>query len=275
MLGAHRKSDEVIIITGGSSGVGKALAMELSKPGTKIYLLGQSSERLDDAVRACGKKGAHVIGKLLDVCDRELSEEFMESCFNEGQLVDQFYDCAVRAFCDEVRDLEISDWDWIMEESLYSNLHWSGYIYQKMVEQKKGRIVLFSSLAGILCYPGFAGYAASKKALLVFYKSLKMEASMHGVNMHVVCSGYIHTNIFKGARCKKTDVSKIDRVIPFKFISAESAATKILKGISGNKGLIIFPFYGRVINWMNSFAPWLLGSVYKETIRSIRSIRRP
>lgn len=263
--------DKVVVVTGGGSGIGEALCLNLSRQGAKVYVVSISQEQLDSVVSAIEAEGGNAHSVLLDVFDYQAYKSFVDSLLESEKRIDYLFNNAGITLISELKDTPISRCQEVLNTNLVGVINGVQIVYPIMCQQGYGHIVSTSSLAGILGYPTSAIYAASKAGVLALSNSLRYEGKAFGVKVSAVCPGYVDTGIFKQERILGVDKKAIIDGLPFKMISAEKAASCILKDVSKNKRLIVFPFYAKVIAFISAVCPALLTSKYQEVITAFRA----
>jgi len=270
--------DKTTLITGASSGIGRALALALAGPGTSLWLVARDQSRLKDVAQEARRKGADVRVVALDLSDLESAGQFLEATFAScRQQVDELYLNAAVSLFGEVKDVLEEDWDRIYRTNLLSCAQWIQAVYPQMVTRGSGTIVLMSSLAGYVGYPTSAPYASMKAGLLGLHRSLRYEAERFGVRVHLVAPGYVDTGIYRSATYRGTSREHIMKIIGdmgFKMISAEQAADTILRGVQKGKHEICFPAYARLMTWIAPRAPVLIRLLHQDMTGRFRRLSR-
>lgn len=263
--------DKIVVVTGGGSGIGEALCMNLARQGAKVYVVSVSQEQLDNVVAAIVSEGGRGQGVLLDVFDYPAYQNFVNSLVESEERIDYLFNNAGITLISEMKDTPISRCQEVLNTNLVGVMNGIQLIYPVMCRQGEGHIINTSSLAGILGYPTSAVYAASKAGVLALSNSLRYEGKEFGVKVSAVCPGYVDTGIFKQERILGgVKRESIIEGLPFKMISAEKAANYILKDVARNRRLIIFPLYAKIIAFISAVCPALLSSKYQEVITAFR-----
>ncbi len=133
----------------------------------------------------------------------------------------------------------------------------TSFAYEQMRKQKSGHIVNIASAAGLLGLPASIPYATTKAAMIAFSNDFRVEAATFGVDVTVVCPGFIESNIFQNADVGALDGEKARAAISVKFLSVSIAVNKILQGVGYKKGLFMFPQYVSALWLFRRVAPRL------------------
>ncbi|MBV9263348.1 MAG: SDR family oxidoreductase [Candidatus Eremiobacteraeota bacterium] len=187
--------DKVALVTGGSRGIGRAIAVELARQGAHVALVGRDAAALDESTAACSSAGARVRVERFegDVTDRAAVERIVNDCVERFGRID----CAV-ANAGQSQDalllrLRPDVLDRMLDVNLKSAFYLCGAVAKPMMKQRGGSIVLMSSIVGMTGNPGQSAYAASKAALLGLCKSLAKELGSRNIRVNAVAPGLIET----------------------------------------------------------------------------------
>jgi short-subunit dehydrogenase len=238
------KSFRHIVITGASSGIGEALALDYAAPAVALGLTGRDAGRLATVAEACRARGATVQAETIDATDRALMAAWL-TAFDDVHPVDLLIanagislsqnDPAPESF-DKVRRTFAVNLDGVLNtvEPLVG----------RMTARRAGQIGLISSLAGFFGRPNSASYNASKAALRVWGESIRFPLAKDGVGVSVVCPGFVTSRMSAGLAGAK----------PF-LVSAAEASRIIRHGLARNRPRIAFPF-GLVAGvWFTTLLP--------------------
>jgi NAD(P)-dependent dehydrogenase (short-subunit alcohol dehydrogenase family) len=185
--------DHAVIITGASSGIGRALALQLADEGAWLALAARNAERLEDVAAACRQRGGRALAVPTDVADETQCRTLVERACQEYGRLDILINnagIAVVAKLDQLPDLE--RFRQVMDVNFYGAVHCT-YGALPYLKATRGRIVNVSSLGGRLAIPYNTSYVASKAALERFSDALRMELTEAGVSVTVVCPSWVVT----------------------------------------------------------------------------------
>ncbi len=218
-----------IVITGGSSGIGAALARGYAAPGVSLGLTGRDPARLAAVAEACRAAGAEVAAAVIDVRQREALAAWLAERDRARALDLVIANAGISAgtgsfgeTAEQVREILSVNVDGVVNTALAAA--------ELMRPRRRGQIALMSSLAAFRGFPGAPAYCASKAAVRVWGEALRGMLHGEGVGVTVICPGYV--------RSRMTAVN--DFPMPF-LMEAERAAGIIRRGLAADKARIVFP----------------------------------
>ncbi len=218
------------LITGASSGIGRALAFELASGPVKLILQGRNRDRLEKVVADCRGKGAVVHEFVADVRDELFSKQVLS--LDERYGIDVVVaNAGINSTL--LPDQEPEDFELVLnliDTNLKGVINTVNPLIANMKKRRSGKIILMSSIAAFRGLPQCPAYCAAKSAVLAYGESLRAWLRHFGVNVAVICPGFIETPL-----CDKLSGPK-----PF-LMSPEKAAKIIVKGMANNKQVIAFP----------------------------------
>jgi NAD(P)-dependent dehydrogenase (short-subunit alcohol dehydrogenase family) len=254
------------IVTGGASGIGRALAAELLRHGLHVTIAD-----LKDAEKAAKELGcAHA---ALDVADAAAVRELVTEVHTEHGRLDFLFNNAGIAVGGHAEELTLDHWNRAIDVNLRGVVHGVHAAYPLMIEQGFGHIVNTASLAGLAPAPMMLPYTASKHAVVGLSLGLRAEAAAHGVRVSVVCPGFVDTPLLDNANpgLPQTEVARQARTAAVKaqrrLYPAEALARDILRGLARDQALIVAPRRARLAWRLVRLSPSLAATVAGSAIR--------
>lgn len=245
------------VITGASSGLGRALAEKLARPDCVLGLLGRNSSRLEATARQVTQAGALARTGLFDLRDAEALKAYLVD-FDHHTPIDLFIANA-GIFEETSEKNQLQDFESVkrvFEVNLLATLQALHYVIPLMQARRTGTIVLVSSLAAFLPLAHAPAYSASKAALISYGRALQPILAQDHVKLCIACPGYIDTPMIGVENRKKRGI-----------VSAADAATRLLKGAERGQSLIGFP---RRFYYLARFIPLLPPPLYWAGYRLLR-----
>jgi NAD(P)-dependent dehydrogenase (short-subunit alcohol dehydrogenase family) len=237
----------VAIVTGGGSGIGRALSIELANRGAFVHVTDVDAQGAEATAKAIGANAAHA---ALDVRDGDAVQRF---CDSVGR-VDYMFNNAGIAVGGEVQDLSLSHWDRIIDVNIRGVVHGIHAVYPGMVARRRGHIVNTASLAGLLPTPLAVPYGLTKHAVVGLSHSLRLEAEGYGVKVSVLCPSAVETPILdsKGPadlpRPKwLPDARKLLTRASGEPYPVERLARETLDAVAANVATIVIPARARLM----------------------------
>jgi NAD(P)-dependent dehydrogenase (short-subunit alcohol dehydrogenase family) len=265
--------EKISIVTGAASGIGRALCEELGRVGAVVIASDINTEGVQEIISKITEAGGQAISAHLDVSQSGDVTNFVNKTANEYGRIDYIFNNAGISVGGEVRDMSLEHWQKVIGVNLWGVIYGTIAAYPLMVNQGFGHIVNIASLAGLIGYPTNTPYATTKFAVVGLSNSLRSEGNDLGVNVSVVCPGYVDTGIYDASPMLKADREKVLAKIPFKMMDAKKAAKLILKGVIRNKAIITFPFYAGLLWWFYRLHPDLLKPLGRKTMKEFRALR--
>jgi dehydrogenase/reductase SDR family member 7B len=246
-----------IWITGASSGIGEALAMEWAAAGTTIVLSGLEKKQLEPVALKCEQRGAQV-----EIIPFDLTkEDEIDEAATKVQTLIPKIDILANVGGIGQRSLIIDTPDAvsrkIMETDFWGHATLSAKILPFMVKTGGGTIVVMSSLSGLFGFPQRSMYCAAKHALHGFFETLRLEHHKDKINVLMVCPGRVKTNFSFGALTSSGGThGQMDKGQE-NGVSVEYTAAKISRAVRKNKKLVLVGGKELTMAYLKRFAPWL------------------
>ena len=252
-----------ILITGAGSGLGRALASRLADDGVHLVLLDISAQGLMCTTEILQDSGAILSQYVVDITDGPALKSCLRDVYKTIGTVDWIINCAGVSITGRSIDVTPSQWHNILAVNLISVTTIANHFLPSMLERRSGKIINIASMFGLLPAPSGIAYATSKHALVGFTRTLMVELQGSGVDVHLVCPGFVQTDLFQNATY--IGIEK-DTMLPNTegMMTAKKAAHQIVKGIDKEQPWIVFPFYVRLLWWTEWLFPRLARYLWKR-----------
>ena len=269
-LGKNRSQydfqDKVVLITGGSRGLGLVLARMLADEGAKIAICARKTEELARAKEDLHNHDAEVFETVCDVRNQSEVVEMIDAVCNHYGQIDVLIN---NAGVIQVGPLEVQtqkDFEDAMAVHFWGAFYTMSAVIPKMREQGAGKIVNISSIGGKISVPHLAPYCASKFALVGLSGAMRAELAKDNIQVTTVCPGLMRTGshvnaVFKGQNKKEFALFSIGDALPFSSISAETAAEKIIEASRRGDAELIISIQAQFAAKMNALFPELVAEV--------------
>ncbi len=232
-----------ILITGASSGIGAALALEYAAPGITLSLCGRDSDRLEQTAAACRAAGAAVDTQLVDVTDRGAVRDWIERRDADSPLDLAIANAGISGGARgggeseaQIRRIFAVNVDGVINTVLPA--------VDAMAARRRGQIALMSSLSAFRGLPGAPAYSASKALVKNWGEALRGRLARDGIEVSVICPGFV--------------ISRMTAKNPYHMpmlMSADKSARIIRRGLARNRARIAFPFPIYFIIWLIGALP--------------------
>tara|TARA_B110000259_G_scaffold5929_1_gene6524 strand:+ start:248 stop:1090 length:843 start_codon:yes stop_codon:yes gene_type:complete len=243
--------DATAIITGGASGIGRTMALELVSRGSTVILADRQIVLAEELAASIVADGGNAWARELDVCDYPAVQALVDETVAKTGRLDYMFNNAGIAVGGMTHDLEVDDWDISIDVNIRGVTNGVQACYKLMVAQGFGHIVNTASMAGLIPSTNAVPYSTSKFAVVGLSQALRIEAEYRGVRVSALCPGAIQTPILTGGEFGKLG-SGITKEQVTKFWSAfnpmpaDEFAREAIDQVAKNLPLIIVPgWWGR------------------------------
>jgi NAD(P)-dependent dehydrogenase (short-subunit alcohol dehydrogenase family) len=263
----------ITIVTGGASGIGRALCEELAWRGATVIVGDINLPGAQEVASAIAASGGAASAAYVDVRHAMDVQALVDNAAKRHGHLDILFNNAGIGVGGELHELSLEHWRTAIEVNLLGVVHGVAAAYPIMVRQGAGQIVNIASLAGLIASPGLGPYATTKGAIVSLTNALRAEGEALGVRASVVCPGFVDTAIYDHAVGVKLDKKELLDKLGLPIMPAKEAALAILRGMERNQGVIVFPRSARLLWLLTRFSPWLLTPFQRRMIRQLRSLR--
>ncbi|MEO8413484.1 MAG: SDR family oxidoreductase [Ginsengibacter sp.] len=253
--------DKIVVVTGGSDGIGKALVTTFLKKGATVAACGRNPQKLDDLVHA--NAGLPLFAMIADVSKQDDCKNFINATIEKYGGIDILINNAGISMRALFQDTDLATLRNVMDINFWGTVYCTKYALHTVIE-RKGTIVGVSSIAGYRGLPGRSGYSASKYAVNGWLEALRTELLETGVNVMWVCPGFTASNIRNVALNKDARPQGESPMDEGNMMSAEECARHILHAIEKRKRTLVLTFNGKQTVLLNKFFPRLADKLVRK-----------
>jgi len=226
--------DKVVWVTGASSGIGEALAMAFSREGAQLVLSSRNEQELERVRKSCDDADRHLVVPF-DLTQHDALPSVTAGVLRRVGHVDVLVHSGGVSQRSLASDTALTTDRAIMDLNFFGTVGLTKAVLPSMLARKSGHIVPISSVVGYVGTPLRSAYAASKHALHGFFDSLRAEVAKDGIDITIVCPGYIRTNVSRNALTGDgSPFGKMDRTHD-RAMRPEECARRIVNAVSGRK----------------------------------------
>lgn len=252
----------VVVITGGSRGLGLVLARNFAKEGARIALCSRNADELNRARYELESRGAEVLVQTCDVSKKDEVEAFMERVIATFGRIDVLVNNASIIQVGPAPEMSEVDIREAMDVNFWGSVHATYAALPQMVKQRGGRIVNVTSIGGVVAVPHLLPYSSAKFAAVGFSQGLRSEVSQYGILVTTVIPGLMRTGSFLNALFKgKTNLEagwfSVSASLPFLSMNADRAARRIVEGTRHGKAVLTLGLPAIVARYVAAMMPGL------------------
>jgi NAD(P)-dependent dehydrogenase (short-subunit alcohol dehydrogenase family) len=280
--------ESVAIVTGGASGIGRALGEALARRGAHVVLADLQVDLAREVAARIRDNGGQATAEELDVTDFPATNRLVQDTYRGAGRLDYVFNNAGIGIVGEARLYGIEDWYRVLDVNLRGVVHGVQAAYPIMVRQGFGHIVNTASLAGLIPSPLCVGYCTTKHAVVGLSTSLRIEAAAAGVRISVLCPGVIQTPALVDCGKYGKMLEPIPREAQQELwqrqgpMRPDRFAEQALRAVARNSAIIVIPSWWRIVWWLYRLSPALgfyLGAwgrrTYLETAQRAPARRPP
>lgn len=253
--------NKVVVITGGSEGIGKALVHIFLEAGAKVATCGRNFDKLYQLQTIYPNKP--LLTHATDVSKESECNQFIQKVIKVYGTIDILINNAGISMRALFKDTEVETLQKLMDVNFWGAVFCTKFALPFIIENK-GHVVGISSIAGFRGLPGRSGYSASKFALNGWLEALRSELADTDVNVLVACPGFTSSNIRKVALNKDAKPEAESLMKEEKMMSAEACANHIFKAIDQRRRTLILTNQGREAVWVNKLFPSLADKLIRK-----------
>jgi len=245
-------TDKIVVITGGSDGIGKALVAQFLALGAKVATCGRNENKL--CLLVAEFPTSNLYTAQVDVSKQDQSEAFIKQVVDNWGRIDVLINNAGISMRALVSEVSVQTLQNVMDINFWGTVYCTKAALPS-IKQNKGVIVGVSSIAGYRGLPGRSGYSASKFALNGWLEALKTELYASGTHVMWVCPGFTTSNIRNAALDKNAKAQGESPMDEGAMMSSEDCATHIIHAIEKRSRSLVLTFTGKRTVFMNKYFP--------------------
>lgn len=254
--------DKIVLITGGTSGIGLALAKEFGRQGCRISITGRDSDRLEIANNELKDLGIECLGIQADASLETDQRKAVAQTINRYGSLDVLINNAGISMRAMFKDVDLEVIRKVMEINFFGTVY-ATKAALPYIMKSKGSIVGISSIAGYKGLPGRTGYSASKFAMMGFLESLEIELLKKNVHVLIASPGFTSSRIRENSLTKDGAPQGVSPRLEEKMMTSEEVASIIYQAVKSRKRTVIMTGQGKLTVWLNKFFPgWVNKLVY-------------
>jgi short-subunit dehydrogenase len=249
------------LVTGAASGIGRAIALRLSREGAKLFLVDINKQGLAEVAEEARLAGVEVLSRRCDVANpHEVSATVTEVLSRCGG-VDILVNNAGITYYGRTEEMSAEHWDRLMRVNLLSHIQFTHELLPSLLERPEAHVLNVCSVLGLMGMPKVTAYCTSKFAMVGFSESLRNEFGRQGLGVTALCPGFVTTNLFSNASLPE---SAKEHKQPPRLICTTPArvANAAIKAIYRNRRLVVVEPFARFLYTLKRFAPSLLDLIF-------------
>jgi NAD(P)-dependent dehydrogenase (short-subunit alcohol dehydrogenase family) len=263
--GGNEFAGKIAIVTGGASGIGRALGVELVRRGAHVTLAdvdGDLASAVANEIDTTGRTGS-VASRMVDVSDADAMDALVAAVVGEHGRLDLMFNNAGISVGGPTHEMHRSHWDRSVAVNLGGVINGVRAAYPQMIEQGHGHIVNTASGAGLVAVPLTVPYTTTKFAVVGLSTALRPEAATHGVRVSALCPGAVETPILNRSAPSELPAMPAGTLTGREFMkrlgtrpmAAARFAPRALRGVARNQAIITVPASTRALWYLQRLSP--------------------
>lgn len=261
---------ERVLITGGASGLGRALAEHWAQTGAKVCIADLNAERADEVLAAIKPHAADVIFCQCDITNQDHVEAVRDTLLKEWGGVDVVVNNAGVATGGAVADEPMEQWQWVFDINLFGLVRFTKVFTPIFKQQGRGYFLNVASQAGLTAMPMMGSYCAVKAAVVSFSESMRLELVDDNIGVSVLCPAFFRTNLHESVRSDNPVMhSVVNKLLERGSMTAQQVAEIAYEGVQNGKFMIQTHKEGKQATRLRRWLPesWYLRMMEKETVK--------
>jgi NAD(P)-dependent dehydrogenase (short-subunit alcohol dehydrogenase family) len=253
----HPLSEKVALITGGSSGIGRATALRLASQGCRVVVAARDQSALEEVVREAENNGAQALAAPTDVTQSEDCRRAVEAAVGQFGRLDILLCSAGLSMRTYFENSDLAAMEKVVRVNFLGTLYATHFALPH-ITKSKGSLVAMSSLTGLRGIPSYSLYGATKFAVQGLYESLRLELGREGVHVGVVSPGFVDTPLRDRVLGPDGKVWPDPPRPPFRVWPVEKCVDRIIRLIVKRRSRVLLPAYaGPLLTLDHIFGRWI------------------
>ena len=260
-------ASKVVVVTGASQGIGKALCLELAGQRPRLVLAARDASAVEAVAAECRFRGAEALVVPTDVSEEAACRALVEKTVERFGGVDVLVNNAGMGMLARFEDVtDLSLYERLMRVNYLGSVYPTFYALPHL-KRSRGQIVAVSSLVGFTGAPMRTAYAATKHAQVGFFDSLRVELRGTGVSVTVIAPYFVQSEIRKRSPGPDGRTVEASPVRESEIMSAEECARRMVRAMERRQRMLVMSFKGRLGRWVKLVAPDLVDRMAAEAVR--------
>jgi NAD(P)-dependent dehydrogenase (short-subunit alcohol dehydrogenase family) len=255
----HPLREKVVLITGGSSGIGRATALRLAGLGSRLALAARTREALDEAAQEVRARGAEALVLPTDVTEAEQCRQAVERTVAHFGRLDVLLCSAGLSMRTYFEGSDLAALERVVRVNFFGTLY-ATYFAVPHVKRSRGSLVAISSLTGRRGVPSYAVYGASKFAVRGLYESLRLELGRDGVHVGVVSPGFVDTPLRDHVLGPNGTPWQTPPPPPFRIWPLEKCVDRVVRLITRRRAEALLPAFTGPLLWLDQAVGCWIGN---------------
>ena len=255
----HPLCGKVVLITGGSSGIGRATALRLAGFGSKVVVAARNPAALERVVREAADRGAEALAVPTDVTDAQQCRRAVESTVARFGQLDVLICSAGLSLRGFFAGSDLATLERVMHVNFFGTLYATHFALPH-IKRTRGSLVALSSLTGLRGVPSYALYGASKFAIQGFYDSLRLELQPDGVHVGVVAPGFVDTPLRERVLAPDGQPWPTPPPPPFRIWPVEKCVNRIIGLLLKRRAQANLPWFMGPLLWLDQIVACWIGN---------------
>jgi len=255
---------KTILITGASSGIGRAMALRSAQDGATVILAARSKDKLAEVAATVNELGGNPIVIPTDVTKVDDIRTLFTKATENGRVLDVVFDNAGLGFIGKIWELPVEQIQSILSVNVMGMILVAKFATEIMQRQKYGHLILTSSLAGLITLPEWSAYVASKWAITGFSDCIRYELAPYHVLVTTLHPGMVNTEFFSKEKANQ-DMTKLDK----NPLTSEQVAEAVYDALFTKKTKIIIPAMSKSFAFLQKYLPGVKDSLLRTLSSSV------